>query len=167
MRKNSILLDANILSIFTEVGRLDILFELFKKKDLYVSPAILDELQIAVERGQVHIQEIIDSIGTEKLIQITAPTGAESTPIDTYPQWMGSGEAECIAICQSRGWTFSSFDRRAINYCIRENIKYLKLNVILTSLWRSKMLTKDEVQQIVQEIEQSGRQIRDKDEIFK
>lgn len=70
-------------------------------------------------------------------------------------------------MCQSRGWVFASFDRKAINYCVREKILCLTLTAIFAALWKTGVIPQPEVHRIIQELEQGGRQIRDKAEIFK
>ena len=167
MAYRPVFLDANLLSIFTEIGRVDLLMRLLNAHELYVSPAILNELSTAVRHGHTHVQAALDLIGTRKSIQVTAPSADELSDLRNLPTWMAAGEAECIVVCQTRGWVFSSFDRKAINYCVREKILYLTLPAILAALWKNGLIPQQEVQQIIQELEQGGRQIRDKAEIFK
>lgn len=166
MAHRPIFLDANLLSIFTELGRLELLMKLLHTHELHVSPAILNELSIAVKHGHTHVQAALDLIGIGKPIQVTAPSTDELSNLRHLPTWMAAGEAECIVVCQTRGWIFASFDRKAINYCIREKIFYLTLPAILAAFWKTGMIPQQEVRQMVQELEQGGRQIRDKAEIF-
>ncbi len=141
--------------------------KLLAAHDLHVSPAILRELSMAVRRGHAHIQGALDIIGIDGPIKVTAPSTVESNNLTNLPTWMAMGEAECIVVCQSRGWVFASFDRKAINYCIHEKILYLTLSAILAALWKTDLILQDEVLQIVEQLEQNGRHIRDKAEIFK
>jgi hypothetical protein len=167
MAHRPIFLDANLLSIFTEFGWLELLMKLLYAHELHVSPAILNELSIAVKHGHTHVQVALALIGVGKPIQVTAPSADELSKLGNLPPWMASGEAECIVVCQARGWIFASFDRKAINYCAREKVLYLTLPAILAAFWKTGMIPQQEVQQMVQELEQGGRQIRDKAEIFK
>lgn len=140
MNHRPIFLDANLLSIFSEIGRLELLLTLLSAHDLHVSPAILRELSMAVKRGHAHIQVVLDLINVDGPIKVTAPSTFESSNLTNLPSWMAMGEAECIVVCRSRGWVFASFDRKAINYCIREKILYLTLNAILTAFWKFHMI---------------------------
>jgi hypothetical protein len=127
----------------------------------------VDELSTAVKRGHTHVQAALDLIGAGRPIQVTTPSPDESNSLSKLPTWMAAGEGECIVMCQTRGWVFASFDRKAINYCVREKILCLTLTAILAALWKTELVPQQEVQRIIQELEQGGRQIRDKTEIFK
>lgn len=140
MAHRPIFLDANLLSIFTEFGWLEFLMKLLYAHELHVSPAILNELSIAVKHGHTHVQVALALIGVGKPIQVTAPSTDELSNLHHLPTWMAAGEAECIVVCQVRGWIFASFDRKAINYCVREKVFYLTLPAILAAFWKTGMI---------------------------
>ncbi len=167
MSYRPIVLDANLLSIFTEIGRLNLLLTLLDTHDLHVTPAIVNELSAAVRFGHTHVQEALNLIGADGRVQVTAPSRVALGRLDNRPAWMALGEAECIALCQSQGWVFASFDRKAINYCKREGIFCLTLPAIFAALWRTNVVTQEAVRQIVEELEQGGRRIQNKEEIFR
>lgn len=72
MARRPIFLDANLLSIFTEIDRVDLLMRLLNAHELHVSPTIVNELSTAVKRGHIHVQAALDRIGAGRPIGVTA-----------------------------------------------------------------------------------------------
>lgn len=167
MSQEPVLLDTNIFSIFAELGKSDLLPVVLNRHPLYVTPIVHDELSVGLNRGHTHLQSALDLIGKNKQIRIVSLTSAEIASVKTLPTWLGSGEAEAIAVCQSRGWVFTSYDRKAVSYCKSKGILTFTLNDILAALWQGNIVSKDEVKEMIRQLETGGRTIRAKTEILK
>lgn len=121
MAHRPIFLDANLLSIFTELGRLELLMKLLHAHELHVSPAILNELSIAVKHGHTHVQAALALIGVGKPIQVTAPSADELSRLGNLPTWMASGEAEALLPVKSVvGSLPRSTARQSITVCVKK-----------------------------------------------
>jgi hypothetical protein len=63
------------------------------------------------------------------------------------------GELDSIAIVYHRKTIFVSNEKKVLNFCEKEKIIALSLNVLLRSLWEEKILTKTQVKALMEEIE--------------
>ena len=163
----AIVVDTNILSIFAEIDQLDLLTTIFKKHKLVIVPAVYQEISIGVKRGHKHLQLALNLIDQDKFVEIVSSSLDEKEHLAALPSTFGLGEAESIIICQTRGWTFASFDRKAVNFCRQNGITVVTLNDILAAAWKGDFTTKQKIQEIIQQIEATGRTLRAKEEILK
>ena len=103
-------------------------------------------------------------VGRLKLFVLTAEEFMQRLRLPTS---LGSGEAESIGLCQSRGAAFVTNDRRAHNFCRSEGIEVFDLIEVLRALWRLGVCSKQQVRQLVTDIEsKEGAVIRRKGAIF-
>ncbi len=80
---------------------------------------------------------------------------------------LGKGELEAISICKHRGYVFSSMDGAALRFADENGVETLELHSILKSLWESGMQSKEEVNEIVTEIEKKDNtRIKDVEKLF-
>lgn len=159
--------DTNILSMFAELGQLELLLTLFRRWRLCVTLAVHDELQAGIKHGHNYLGQIISHLEkTEPRIEIVIVREDESAILPTLPSRFARGEADSIVVCQMRGWVFVSHDKKAVNYCKRNGIAVLTLSNILAALWQSNLVNKTFVAELIQQFEASGRIIRDKDTIL-
>ena len=121
-----IVLDTNILGTFTRVGALDLLRALFPKDELGVTPAVYSELVAGMREGRQFLQTAVKLVESGELA-LFALTAEEVVHRVQLPGSLNEGEAQSIAVCQSRGAAFLTNDRRAHNYCISENIEVFDL----------------------------------------
>lgn len=163
----SIVLDTNILSIFAELDQLEFLTTVLRKHELVVTPAIYQEISTGIKRGHKHLQPVLDLVGEGKTIDIVSIPSDEKKQLATLPSTLGQGEAESIVVCLSRGWIFSSFDRKAVKFCRQNGVAVITLNDILAAAWKGKFTTKRKVRAIIRQIEATGRTLKAKDEILK
>jgi predicted nucleic acid-binding protein len=166
MSQQSVLLDTNIVSIFAELDKLDLLVRVLHQHQLQVAPTVYKELSVGLNRGHIFLQQALDLIGEDKQIHVVSLMQEEANLLRMLPAWLGSGEAESIVICQSRSGIFTSFDRKAVDYCRNNSISVFTLNDILAALWVGKIVSKDEVRTIIATLEAAGRKIRAKSEIL-
>jgi predicted nucleic acid-binding protein len=167
MSQQPILLDTNIFSIFAELGKTDLLLAVLNQHLLFVSPTVYTELSVGLSRGHTHLRYALDLVGENKSINVAILTSEEANSLKTLPAWLGSGEAESIVVCQSRGWIFASYDRKAVNYCKNRAIFTLTLNDILAAIWQGNIVSKDDVTEMIRQLEAGGRIIKAKEDILK
>jgi predicted nucleic acid-binding protein len=164
-----IVTDTNILSTFARIGRLDLLFAVAETEVLYLSPAVVKEIEIGLRRGRDFLQPIVDGLTADAGFQPLDLTAEEYDLADTLPSSLNSGERECIALCAKRNGKLLTNDKRARNYCQDNRIPCLDLKLILRRLWQASHSTKNEVRALIADIEQSepGMMIKGKDDIFR
>jgi len=81
---------------------------------------------------------------------------------------LGKGELEAITISKHRGYIFSSLDTAALRFAEENGVETLGLHAILRSLWESDLRSKDEVREIVKEIEKGDNTtIKDIEVVFR
>ena len=160
-----ILVDTNILSTFGKVGRIKLLFELFQTK-LSVSSNVFCEISIAYEKGYSFAESVLDCIKNEK-IDVVAVEQEDLFSMLDLPRSFGPGERDSIAICENRGYVFLSNEKKVYNYCKKHGIQCLLLPHLLKSLWKENILNKEDVKELITEIESKDNiVIVDKDSIF-
>lgn len=144
-----IISDTNILSSFAAANALDLLAKLFDKDKICIPPAVERELQTALTYGKTHVERVIQALEAGD-IERTTLTEAERKLMAALPRKLHDGEREGIVICQARKLPFLSNDRRAVNYCNKNGIRAIPLVVVLRSLWIEKILSKQEVRELIQ-----------------
>jgi len=160
-----ILVDTNILSTFGKVGGLKLLFELFQTK-LSVSSNVFCEISIAYEKEYSFAKSVLDCIKNEK-IDVVAVDQEDLPYMLGLPKSFGPGERDSIAICENRGYVFLSNEKKVYNYCKKHGIQCLLLPHLLKSLWKENILNKEDVKELITEIESKDNiVIADKDSIF-
>ncbi|MEA1925249.1 MAG: hypothetical protein U9M95_05205 [Candidatus Altiarchaeota archaeon] len=148
-----ILVDTNIISTFMKIERLDLLFKVFNTPKLYLSSNVFQELKVDRDRGYAPAEELFCLINDHR-IDIVIPSKKESLLTLKLPESFGSGELDSIAICKEREAVFLSNEKKVINYCKRKGITCFDLCDILAALWRYKLLRKNEIRELIKEIEE-------------
>jgi predicted nucleic acid-binding protein len=162
-----VLIDNNILSTFARVSAMDLLFTLFPRQQLGVIPAVRNEVLEAIEQGCAWLQDIVRLIEAGRL-QLVALTPEELAAIPILPDSFGDGERECVAVCQARGWTFLTNDKRARDYCQQTGVEAYDLAGLLRALWESGLKSKRFVRQLADRMEAAeGMVIKNKEAIFR
>ncbi len=160
-----ILVDTNILSTFGKVGEMKLLFKLFQTK-LSISSNVFCEISIAYEKGYSFAEFVLDCIKNEK-IDVVAIDQEDLPYMLDLPKSFGPGERDSIAICKNRGYVFLSNEKKVYNYCKKHGVQCLLLLHLLKSLWKENILNKEDVKELITEIESKDNiVIADKDSIF-
>src|SRR3990167_6908821 len=146
-----ILLDTNILSTFAKIRRLDLLEKIFEGTR-GISPGVFEEISEAHKRGDAHAKDILQLLQNKKL-QIITLVEEEKELANQLPASFGKGERDSIAYALRKNITVVTNERRVLNFCKRNKVTALSLNVLLRFLWEERILTKSEVEQIIQQIE--------------
>ena len=145
---------------------MDLLFALFAKDELGVTPAVYAELVAGLREGRSFLRPALELIESGKLLLLTL-TAKEVVQRFRLPASLNAGEAETIAVCQSRDTALVTNDRRARNFCRAEGIEVFDLIDVLRALWKLRVCAKQQVRQLVADIETKEKLvIKRKTEIF-
>lgn len=161
-----LLADTNILSTLAKVNRLFLLFQLFHDERVGVVVAVYGECVEGVNRGYVALQSVLDLI-REGRIELVTPTASETRAKAGLPPSFDAGERETIAVASSRSNQILTNERHVGNWCHRSGIGCWDLGGILRALWRHDILTKQQVRDLIVEIEAKDRVVfKNMDQIF-
>ena len=84
------------------------------------------------------------------------------------PQTPAMDERESMTICKRLAAVFASNERRVKHHCQANGVRCVNLAEILRALWELKILTQNDVTQIITEIEtKDSLKFRTTDPIFK
>ncbi|MCZ6681175.1 MAG: hypothetical protein O7E52_28480 [Candidatus Poribacteria bacterium] len=100
-------------------------------------------------------------------LQIVPLTPAEITARQALPLSFGTGDTECVIICETRGNTLLTNERRVCNFCRTAGIAVFDLPQLLRALWGNGILSEQHVRHLVDEMEAAESMvIRNKESIF-
>jgi hypothetical protein len=88
---------------------------------------------------------------------ILIPNAQEIFDKEALPHSFDAGERETIAVAKSRGHAILTNETHVINWCKRNGIVCWDLPRILRALWRTDLLTKAQVRELVEQIEVKDR----------
>jgi len=151
-----ILSDTDILSAFAKIGRLSLLYELFQVEQLHIVPAVLQELEAARSSRRAFAGVIFGKIATHNIIPI-ALTQSESELTATLPITLDDGERESMAVAYQRDAILLCNESRVAYWNRHFGIEYFNLPMLLRAFWTQALLTQDEVQQIIYDLQTADR----------
>ena len=162
-----VFVDTDVLPIFAKIERLPLLFAVFDQETLNIAEAVENEVKIGVSKGFSFSNDII-ALQTQGQIRTYHTTLADQEFMSSLPQTLGTGESESIALCKRFPAIFASNERRVMHYCKANEIHCLDLVRILRAFWELQILTQDDVQKVITEIETEDQlKFRSIDPIFK
>ena len=159
-----ILIDTNIISTFGKIGRINLLFTLFQVDNLEISKNVFEEVKRAEELKYSYAKEILELVNKKKIKVVSIKNKSD---MSTIPPNFGDGERDSLALAKKYKAVFITNERRVINFCQRERIDVIDLNMILRALWKEEIYTKKEVKKLIEEIEKKDNLIiTNKEQIF-
>lgn len=130
-----IVVDTNLLSTFARIRRLDLLSLVAATRTLFLTPAVVKELKMGLQKGFDFLQPVVDGLTSGNEFQAVTLTEEEKSFTDLLPGSLNAGEKESIAVCVLRaGGKLLTNDKRAHNYCREHHIPSLDLKLILRRL---------------------------------
>jgi predicted nucleic acid-binding protein len=133
---------------------------------LYISPNVHNELQEGVQAGHTVLQAVFDLVVSRKL-RIVSLTEEDQQQMAQIPFTSAKGEADSLAYCLGHQAIFVTNDQRAYKRGMQLGVTCIRLATLLRSLWVSGVLTKEEVRELIDEIEKAeGTIIKDRQEIL-
>lgn len=147
-----VFVDTDILSIFSKIQRLPLLFTVFQQDILNIATAVENEIAVGVSKGFPFANALME-LQTQRLLQTHHPTTADEEFMLSLPDTLGAGERESMAICKRLTALFVSNERRVMHHCQANGIRCTNLDEILRALWELKILTESDVRKVITEIE--------------
>ncbi len=144
--------DTNILSSLAASGSLALLFRLFPNRVIYIPPAVQQELQVGLDKGNAHLNLVLQVIATNK-IQLLDLLDVEQQIAQALPEQLNLGEREAIALSQNRKARLLSNDKKAVRYCQEKRIKVANLADLLRQFWVRRLVSQAKVKQLIEEME--------------
>lgn len=154
-------IDADVLSTFAKIKRLDLLPKVFGKSELLICPAVLSDLEHSKS-------QLVRDVATSKLFSHVALSNQERNLVEKIysRKNLGMGETECIVVCKARNAVLVTNDRKAIELAEELGVNVVDLETILYSL--KDLVDKNQLRQIIADIESKDRVIIiNKDKILK
>jgi len=158
-----IVFDTDMVSTFGKLRRLDLFKEMFPCRRLVIPTGVYQELSRAKEMGYTFVDYILESVEVVSLTkeELNLVGELDKTSLD-------SGEKECLAICKKRDYVLLTNDTQAKNKCKEKSVDFIDLHAFLRKLWKSEIMSKDEVDKLIDEIETKDKvKIKDKRRIFR
>lgn len=161
-----VFVDTDILSIFSKIHRLPLLFSVFDQDVLNVAAAVENEIRIGVSKGFPFAKAIAEMCAHGQ-IQIHHPIAIDESFMISLPDTLGLGERESMAICKRLEALFASNERRVAHHCRAYEIRTTNLSEILRALWQLEILNVSDVKKVITEIEiEDSLKFRSTTEIF-
>jgi len=157
-----VVVDADILSTFTKIDKLPLLSRLFRKSRLLICPCVSRELKRGVALGLLTYSRPprFSAIGLRKRERALAA--------EVRGRWnLGMGDAECLAVARIRNCVLLTNDRRVKNIAVSLSVEHLNLPLLLRELWKTRVLPKQRVAELMEEIERKDRVVVKNKLIFK
>ncbi len=146
------LADTDVLSALAKVARLPLLFTLLRTTKLQIAPGVFKELAHSLHLRRRYAEEVLSLISAGQ-IEVVPLTQEEAMFLGTLPASLGAGERESIAIARERGGTVLSNESRVAHCCRQYQIPCLRLPDILRALWVEVIVSKQEVQDIISDLQ--------------
>jgi predicted nucleic acid-binding protein len=158
-----VVIDTDILSTFCKIDRLELLQRLFHKSTIIVAPSVSKEIRQAVQSGLLHYSPP-SSFSKVKL----SPAERKLAKKIRAKRKLGQGDCECIAIARYRNCVLLTNDQPAEKEAESHSVEHMNLPLILRELWKTGIMPREKVIELVKEIETKDRMvIRDPSSILK
>jgi len=144
--------DTDVVSAFAKAGHFEILIKLF---EVCITPKVYEELLIPLKYGYDYPKEIFEKA---ELITLTEEEQMEYLRL-LEDESIGKGEAESLTVCKSRGFLFTSFDKRAVQVARSMGVWVVVVGAIFSALIEKGIATRAEVLKIVKDIEEADNRV--------
>lgn len=143
------LLDTDILSIFAKAEALSLLCDLLQCQRLPITPGVFDELLIPLEYGYDFPQRILDLA----VVVVMTPDEAKDYEALRLQGKLSTADAELIAICGRRGWTYVAMDRVALRCAEQHGVRTIDFQALLKAMLEAKLLDRQGLQALIERME--------------
>ncbi|MFP3910427.1 MAG: hypothetical protein ACLFVX_11295 [Archaeoglobaceae archaeon] len=141
--------DSDILSMLGKAGAVQHLKRLFE--EIYIPPAVYEELRRAKEIGFDFVDELIENIS---ILSLTEEEYSEFVRLIEDEKYLHSGELQGIMLCKYRNGVLLTNDKKAQEFCKRNNVIYFDIKGVLRTFYRKKILKKEEIKILIKKIEE-------------
>ncbi len=164
-------IDANVLSTFAVIDRLDLLFTLFATTLLHVSENVAAEVMHGLQAGYMHLGRVIELMedpGPEMGIAVHPAGTAEQAlfpliPLaPNHPDRLAKGELDTIALAWTQVATIVTNERRVANFCRSNSYRSIRCFTtadVFRAAWQLGVLTPVEVRELIEDLADQGEHI--------
>lgn len=143
----NVIIDTDILSTFIKIDKLNLLQRLFAKATILLTPAVYKELKRGERQGLIQIT-------LSRRFSRPAPIQAEKRMVrEMVDRGFSKDDSECIAFAHHRNCLLVTNDVYIKNEAMRLSIERIDLTALLRMLWKSHVISKDQTQILMDEIE--------------
>lgn len=145
-------IDADVLSMFAKIKRLELLPKVFGKSAILICPAVLSDLEHSKS-------QLVRDVAASKLFDHITLSKQESALVKKIysRKNLGIGETECIAVCKTRNAILVTNDRKVIELAEELGINVVDLETIVYSL--KDLIDRNQLKQIIADIGSKDRVI--------
>lgn len=161
-----VLADTNILSTFAKINQVALLFRLLAPDRIGIVSAVYTELSVGVDRGYKDLQAIVDLVRQGQIV-LVAPDTDEIMQKAGLPAAFDAGERETLTVARARAYAVLTNENQVKHWCERQRLTYLDLPGILRALWKTKLLSQEQVQSLIEQIETKDKiRFKNQEQIF-
>ena len=143
----NVVIDTDVLSTFIKINKLDLLQGLFAKTWILLTPAVYRELRSGQRQGIIRF-----TLG-KRFSKISLEQAEKRVVKEMANKGMSRADSECIAVAQRRNCLLVTNDTDLKKEAARVSIDYVDLPSLLRMLWKSKIMSKTQVEDLIAEIE--------------
>ena len=143
------IVDTDILSMFAKVKEIDLLVGFLGQDNTAMTPAIHTEISIPLQYGYSFPNEFLSRI---PVVPLTERVWRMYERLQTSCPSLGRGELEAIAFCKVERALFATNDSAARTFARQQGVQVISLQAILKGFWRSGLLSREEVRQLLERI---------------
>ncbi len=144
--------DTNILSSFAAGNAFSLLFHLFAQPEIYIPPAVLEEVHVALTHGRSYLLVLVEAVATQQIVVLPL-NSTEAELLRLLPHRLNVGERQAIVLAEQRNGVLLSNDQRAVRYCEQQGIRSLDLVDILRLLWVRKIISRRAVHELIEQMQ--------------
>jgi predicted nucleic acid-binding protein len=157
-----VVVDTDIMSTFIKTGKLNLLETLFVRSTILLTPSVYSELKTGQKVGMIKLSP--SPIFSKIKLELAEKRAAKEL---RDRRKTSIADSECIAVAKNRRCLLVTNDRYTEKEADHLAIEHINLPGILRLLWKSKIMTKSQVNELINNIEKKDRiVIRNKNMIF-
>ncbi len=142
----TIILDADFLSSFLKIGKLDLIRGFFRVEVLYIPVAVFNEISKT---------KLIKGLLGRKYVQIENVNEKSFDNFNKDFENLGSGEKECIVLCkQFQNSLLLISDKKAIGIARANRITVLNIPAFLLACKNTSFLSSEDISHIIKDLKQ-------------
>ena len=146
-----VVVDTDVLSTLTKVGKTSLLHELFPKSNILLCPSVRSEISRAAKLG------ILDSEPASfSNVELTLSEKHAAREMRERRS-LGGADVECLAVAKGRDCLLLSNDNQLGKEAISLGVDRLSLPLLLREFWKARVLSKAEAAILADEIEKKDR----------
>jgi|GEM_PF-355269 len=149
-----VIIDTDILSMFTKAEALAILGRLLGQDRLATTPAIRDEIAVPLQYGY---DFPLQALAHAAIAPLSDQAWLEHERLRAMGATLGRGELEAIAFCRTEGALFTTNDLVARRFALDQGVHAISLQAILRGLWVTGVCSKSEVRELLERLKRADR----------